>query len=50
MGFWEGKCFMCFFWGTLISIVSISTTSEIKEQKRLKRIEQIKTQYRDTLN
>ena len=49
MGFWEGKCFGCLFWGTLVAIIAISTNSEIKEQKRLKRIESIKTQYQDTL-
>jgi len=44
MGFWEGKCFFCLYWGTLIAIIALSINSEVKEQKRQKQIHQ----YKDT--
>jgi len=49
MGYWEGKCFFCLYWGTLAAIIALSINSEIKERKRIKRIEQIKTQYQDSI-
>ena len=37
--YWDGKCFFCIFWGTLIAIVSLSTHSIVKEHKKEKRYE-----------
>ena len=37
--YWDGKCFFCIFWGTLIAIVSLSTHSIVKEHKKKKRYE-----------
>lgn len=37
--YWEGKCFMCLFWGTLAAIVALSSKpiyNDIKNAKKKK--------------
>jgi hypothetical protein len=34
MGYWDGKCFFCLFWGTLIVIVGLSTKPIYKNIKK----------------
>ena len=52
MGYWEGKCFMCLFWGTLAAIVALSAPqiyNDVKSAKKKNKIEKIQTQYQDSL-
>jgi hypothetical protein len=34
MGYWDGKCFFCLFWGTLIVIVGLSAKPIYKNIKK----------------
>ena len=34
MGYWDGKCFFCLFWGTLIVIVGLSDKPIYKNIKK----------------
>jgi hypothetical protein len=34
MGYWDGKCFFCLFWGTLIVIVGLSAKPIYKNVKK----------------
>ena len=34
MGYWDGKCFFCMFWGTLALIVGLSTKPIYKDIKK----------------
>jgi hypothetical protein len=41
MNYWDGKCFFCIFWSTLVLIVALSASpiyEDIKVQKRKKKI------------
>lgn len=50
MGYWEGKCFFCYWFGTLALIVTLSVHSISKDKKEKKHVtEQVKTNYRDSL-
>ena len=34
MGYWDGKCFFCMFWGTLALIVGLSAKPIYKDIKK----------------
>ena len=34
MGYWDGKCFFCLFWGILIVIVGLSAKPIYKNTKK----------------
>ena len=34
MGYWDGKCFFCMFWGTLALIVGLSVKPIYKDIKK----------------
>lgn len=36
MGYWDGKCFFCMFWGTLALIVGLSAKPIYKDIKNAK--------------
>ena len=37
MNYWEGKCFMCLFWGTLIAIIGLSAKPIYDDIKKTKK-------------
>ena len=48
MNYWDGKCFGCIFWGTLIAIIGLSAKPIYKDIKNEVNKGQTKNKVRDT--
>ena len=48
MGFWEGKCFMCYVVATITAIVALSVNTTVKESKKVEQIDTVRYEYGNT--